>query len=96
MSNYTPTTRVYGHGCITLTHYPSSGRLGVVQVGTNAVMDSWELVEFAREAGLLTERDRQVAERAWAEGYVASASYAEFGDAWDGPPECPYTKGEQK
>ena len=63
-NEYTPTERKYGHGCITFTHYPSSQRVAVVQVGTNAVMDSWEFVEFAKESGLLAEHDREVAEKA--------------------------------
>ena len=60
MAEYTPTERTYGHGSITLTHYPSSGRVGVVQRGTNAVMDEYELMQFLRESGLLAAHDEQV------------------------------------
>ncbi|TSD68114.1 hypothetical protein [Aeromicrobium piscarium] len=57
---YTPTERTYGHGSITLTHYPSSGRVGVVQRGTNAVMDVYELMQFLRESGVLAAHDEQI------------------------------------
>lgn len=60
MAEYTPTIHVCGRGSITLTSYPSSERIGVVQIGENAVMDAWELVEFVRETGLLADHDRQV------------------------------------
>lgn len=69
VSEYTPRTTTFGHGSIALTHYPSSERVGVVQVGSNAVMDASEFVEFAASTGMLSEHDRQVAERAWDEGY---------------------------
>ncbi len=68
-TEYTPTTGTFGHGCIVLTHYPSSQRVGVVQTGQNAVMDSWELVEFVREAGLLAAHDREIAAHAHDVGY---------------------------
>ena len=48
------------------THYPSSQRVGVVQVGRNAVRDTWEFVEFARLIAPPTdgdEVDADVAER---------------------------------
>lgn len=94
-----PITRVYGHGGITLTHYPSSGRVAVVQTGTNAVMDTYELYRFMEDAGLLNE----IRAEAWDEGRQAE----ELGwtHAWDGHPvepdefcdECkvenPYRKG---
>lgn len=78
MSEYTPRTTTFGHSSIDLTHYPSSERVGVVQVGSNAVMDASEFVEFAASTGMLSEHDRLVAERAWEEG--ARWAAVEFGN----------------
>ena len=46
------TERTYGHGSITLTHYRSSGRIGVVQRGENSVMDVTDLLMFLQDSGL--------------------------------------------
>ncbi len=46
------TERTYGHGSITLTHYRSSGRIGVVQRGENSVMDVTDLLVFLQDSGL--------------------------------------------
>lgn len=46
------TERTYGHGSITLTHYRSSGRIGVVQRGENSVMDVADLLVFLQDSGL--------------------------------------------
>lgn len=61
---YTPTTRTYGHGSITFTHYPSSQRIAVVQTGENAVMDTSDLYRFMEDAGLLASVERAAAEKA--------------------------------
>lgn len=68
MSDYTPRTRTYGHGSITLTHYPSSQRIAVDQTGENAVMDASDLYRFMEEVGLLAEVERAAAEKAWDRG----------------------------
>lgn len=73
MAEYTPTTETFGHGSITLTYYPSSDRIGVEQIGVNSVMDSWELVRFVRELGLLAAHDAEV--RSHAEAVVAVSAY---------------------
>ena len=46
------TERTYGHGSITLTHYRSSGRIGVVQRGENSVMDVTDMLVFLQDSGL--------------------------------------------
>lgn len=62
-----PITRIYGHGSITLTHYPSSRRVAVVQTGTNAVMDTSDLYRFMEDTGLLNK----IRAEAWDEGFDA-------------------------
>jgi len=44
-----PIARTFGHGSITLTAYPSSGRVSVEVRAENAVMDWWELEGFIAE-----------------------------------------------
>lgn len=80
MSEYTPTTETLGHGSIKLTYYPSSDRIGVEQTGVNSVMDSWELVRFVRELGLLAAHDAEV--RA---GVVAEEPEWEVGVSYSTP-----------
>ena len=46
-ADQTPITRTYGHGGITLTAYPSSGRVGVEVRAENAVMDYSDFLDFA-------------------------------------------------
>lgn len=77
MSDTTPATETFGHGSIKLTYYPSSDRIGVEQTGVNSVMDSWELVRFVRELGLLAAHDAEVRagvaaeEPEWEYGYTS-------------------------
>ena len=71
MSEYMPTTRTYGHGSITFTHYPSSQRIAVLQTGENAVMDTSDLYRFMEDAGLLA----QVKAEAWDEGRLVGLTH---------------------
>jgi hypothetical protein len=43
---HTPIVGTYGHGSITLTAYPSSGRIKVEATAENSVMDWSDLFEF--------------------------------------------------
>ena len=46
MSDKDPMRKTFGHGGITLTFYPSSGRVQVEVTATNACMEWWELDDF--------------------------------------------------
>lgn len=79
-----PVTRTYGHGCIGLTYYPSSQRIGVVQTGTNAVMDTSDLLEFVAEMGVRVQGDDEVTvPRALLERARDIVRYRSLG--WDTP-----------
>ena len=89
MSKYTPTTRTYGHGSITFTHYPSSQRIAVVQTGENAVMDTSDLYRFMEDAGLLTQVKAQV----WDEGArwaAVECGVIDEDEPWLTPSDNPY------
>lgn len=89
----------------------SDERAAVSEIVLTAMGDAWsDSEEYSALPGVtadllltsdwLAERDRQVAERAWAEGArwaaVECGAVDDERQVWLAPGDNPYTKGEQK